>query len=175
MEITKEQVLDIYGTTGNYYLHRKLKAWFPEAFKVNLEVGNWYCHEKSTSIVNYQGGSTGYGFNVVNSWCSIRNFINWTFETHAKEWRLATTEEWESALIEEAKKRGYKNGNYECLAVPNKTYKNIETDVFYIYEKCVWFGSVGSGNKVFREGVWAEIIKTFNKEEAEKLLGGKII
>jgi hypothetical protein len=174
MEITKEQVLELkkLGNLGTLY---KLKEWFPEAFKLDFEVGKWYCHDKSKSIVNYQGGSTGYGFSALKNWAPLGYKISWSFKTLTHEWRLATTEEWESALIAEAKKRGYKNGNYKCLCQPSNTTKNIETHSYYISGDCVWFGSGENGNQVFNDGVWAEIIKTFSKEEAEKLLGGKII
>jgi hypothetical protein len=173
MEITKEQVLDLYGTTGNCYLHGKLKEWFPEAFKVELEVGKWYFHDKSKSIVNYQGGTVGYGFNALNNWCSSTIDLGWSFKTHAKEWVLATTEQWESALIAEAKKRGYKNCNYECLYMSHRTK---ETDEKMFFDGgCIWIGVSTQSNMIYEDGVWAEIIKTFSKEEAEKLLGAKII
>jgi hypothetical protein len=183
MEITKEQVLEL-RKLGNWGTSDKLKEWFPEAFNVELEVGKWYCHDRSgKGIVNYQGGSSGYGFSVLNNW---RDLIHdrWSFETHAQEWRLATTEECESALIEEAKKRGYKNGLLIQDIYNGKSIEdlvNVSSDLFD-YESIKAGVNQGKmalrdsdGSIIFYEGIWAKIIKTFSKEEAEKLLGGKII
>jgi hypothetical protein len=172
MEISKEQVLDLYNA-GNHS-QGLLQIWFPEAFNVELEIGKWYCHDRSgKGIVNYQGGSSGYGFSVLNNW---RDLIHnrWSFETHAQEWRLATTEEWQSALIEEAKKRSYKNGNYECLS--NLGSDLVVTNKYYFEDSYLMQGDgINNWNVIFKDGVWAKIIKTFSKEEVEKLLGGKII
>jgi hypothetical protein len=175
MEITKLQLKRIHNCTS-IQNQEEIEKWFPEAFKVELEVGKWYYHKKSTALVNYQGGSSGYGFNALDNWCSIPNFIIWTFETRSKDWRLATTGEWESALIEEAKKRGYKNGNYKCL-IPLSVTKITNNNYSYAGDG-LYIGEMKSGsnyNKIYVDGVWADIIKTFSKEEAEKLLGGKII
>jgi hypothetical protein len=175
MEITKEQILEIV-MWGNSNDRLKVKRWFPEAFKVELEVGKWYFHNKSTAIVNYQGNSSGYGFNALDNWCSIPNFIIWTFETRATDWRLATTQECQSALIEEAKKRGYIGNYIKNIEGDNKGNVSKYSITDFKYES----GEITGINEacdytLFKDGVWAEIIKTFSKEEAEKLLGGKII
>jgi hypothetical protein len=173
MEITKEQVLDIYGTTGNLYLHSKLEKWFPEAFKTTLEIGKVYKYKGLKTLVKIETINAEYfkvyGFDCEGNYCRWNDYENFNDD----KWQEATTEEWESALIEEAKKRGYKNGNYECLyhyGDSRKTDGNI-----HMFEGCVWIGKRGELNQIFKNGIWAEIIKTFSKEEAEELLGGKII
>jgi hypothetical protein len=184
MEISKEQVLDLYKVKSNFYVDEKLQEWFPEAFKVDLEVGKWYYHDKSKSIVNYQGGSTGYGFSALKNWSPLNYNISWSFKTLTHEWRLATTEERESALIEEAKKRGYKKG----LLIQDIYNGNSAEDLVNVSSDLFDYESIkagvnqgkmalrdSDGSIIFYDGVWAEIIKTFSKEEAEKLLGGKII
>ncbi len=178
MEISKEQVLDLYNVVNDYYVDEKLKEWFPEAFKVKLEVGMVIKKINSDRewIVKVCDNYRLYGININgNYFDSIKDKETIELILNNEENKEATTQEWESALIEEAKKRGYKNVNYKCLFQPSNTTKNIETHTYYISGDCLWFGSGENGNQVFREGVWAEIIKTFSKEEAEKLLGGEII
>jgi hypothetical protein len=174
MEITKEQVLDIYGTTGNLYLHSKLEKWFPEAFKVELEVGKVFKGEENIMVyitdVKSNNEVAGYGFMKDGKWSKNKKPYPWGFNAGITE---ATTAEWHDALIAEAKKRGYKNGNYECLYMPGCT-EEVSND-FFIENQELWIGDLNTGNMIFKDGVWAKIIKTFSKEEAEKLLGGKII
>jgi hypothetical protein len=167
MEISKEQVLDIYGTTGNLYLHSKLTTWFPDAFKVEFEAGNVY--KLRDMIIIFKGNQEAYGFSD-GIWF---NNEGWELHENKSEWQEATTEEWGFALIEEAKKRGYKNGNYKCLALPSCT--ELVSNDFFIENQELWIGDLHRGNMIFQNGIWAEIIKTFSKEEAEELLGGRII
>jgi hypothetical protein len=171
MEITKEQVLDIYGTTGNLYLHSKLEKWFPDAFKVNNKINKPY--KTNSGILKYFISKTeAYGFDADGEWSNYSEYYRLDDEGHNK-WQEATTEEWESVLIAEAKKRGYNNGNYECLYMPHLTEETDGKMFFEDGELLIGFGS--KSNMIFKDGVWAEIIKTFSKEQAEKLLGGKII
>ena len=173
MEITKEQVLEL-KSSGNWKVSDRLKKWFPEAFKVELEVGKVYkFKEKNRFMFKFAGkysireNSGSYGFNMAGKW-----FENLGV-SQDDVYQEATTEEWESALIKEAKKRGYKNGNYKCLDLPNCT-EEVVNDFFY-ENKDLWHGVSGRGNLIFDNGVWAEIIKTISKEDAEKQLGCKII
>jgi hypothetical protein len=171
MEITREQVLEIYD--NHFYVDQKLQEWFPEAFKVGLEVGKVY--KASGCIFYYQEANKSYGFSD-GEWSKPSQWVVCEGIVKDPAWVIseATTEEWESTLIEEAKRRGYKNGNYECLA--GVTEKVI--DNYFFCNNMVLQGGrehTCHFNQVFKDGVWAEILKTFSKEEAEKLLGGKII
>jgi hypothetical protein len=171
MEITKEQVLEL-KKLGNWGTSDKLKEWFPEAFKVELEVGKVFKYKTTKCIVKitelHKEDFAGYGVNYLGEFvCKEKNWTN-GFDG----WKEATTEEWESALIAEAKRRGYKNGNYECLHCAEYTYE--ATDNLFFENNEVWLGNKSYCNMIFNNGVWAEIIKTISKEEAEKQLGCKI-
>ena len=174
MEITKEQVLELHSALG-YINSNRLKEWFPEAFKVKLEVGKvyrWSTGKAMFKISSINGTSVlGYGFLYDGIYCASMGILT----TNHDVCKEATTEEWESALIEEAKKKGYKNGNYECLSSFGSDI--VDTDNYFV--ECDGYLYQGKrfsdANLIFKDGVWAEIIKTFSKEEAEKLLGGKII
>ena len=71
-------------------------------------------------------------------------------------------------LIEEAKKRGYTHDNFKCL-IDRKCegIKDIENWYYEIFEDTLYTNTEGEGgNVVYRDGVWAEIIKPMeNKEE----------
>lgn len=172
MEITKEQVLEMYEW-GNSTDKLKMKKWFPEAF--GLEVGKWYIHTlrgHNDMLFNFQGkysmasDSGAYGFTRLGVW---HNNLGVGLDDPLRE---ATHDEVSNALIREAKKRGYKYGNYYCLS-NSKTYYNI-SDKFTFEDDKLFHGTV-LRNVVFADGEWAEIIETITKEEAEKLLNKKII
>jgi hypothetical protein len=184
MEITKEQVLEIYNMSQSEAIRRYLKFNFREAFKVELKVDKIYKYKNGTCIVkvtelqNKDFG--GYGFNHLGEYVLVKT--GWT-NTH-EGWQEANTEEWESALIEEAKKRGYKKG----LSIQDIYNGNSDEDLVNVSSDLFDYESIkagvnqgkmalrdSEGSVIFYDGVWAEIVKTFSKEEAEKLLGGKII
>ena len=109
-EITKEQVLENYKYALNnqdYLSARNLKEWFPNAFKKELEVGRWYKSIKRNFLVNYQGDNMeNYGF-----WENQGFKNNIAFGGYWKDECIeATPQEVETALIAEAKKRGFKEG-----------------------------------------------------------------
>lgn len=169
MEITKEQVLEMYNW-GNSTDKLKVKEWFPEAFA--LEVGKWYQYDKKDILFNFQGkysvqnDSGAYGFNSLDEWhenlgVDLRDPL-----------REATHDEVSDALIREARKRGYSDKNYHCLS-NSKTY--YHTGDKFTFEEGKLFHGIGFRNIVFEDGKWAEIIETITKEEAEKLLNKKII
>jgi hypothetical protein len=172
MEITKEQVLDLYNVVNDYYVDEKLKEWFPDAFKVELKVGKVFKGEGNIMVyitdVRSNNEVAGYGFMKDGKWSKNKKEYPWGFNAEITE---ATTEEWESALIAEAKKRGLYDAQYfkhaNILTVNNGNPGFVES----IDENKIWtkYGCI------YHKGVWAEIIKTFSKEEAEQLLGGKII
>lgn len=166
MKITKEQVLELYNSSDN----ELLKKWFPEAF--GLEVGKWYKYNHTNIIFNFQGkystdnDSGAYGFTNDGNW-----YENLGVDSNNKFTEL-TNIEISKSLIREAKKRGYKDGNYYCLS-NSKTYYNI-SDKFTFEDDKLFHGTV-LRNVVFADGEWAEIIETITKEEAEKLLNKRII
>ena len=170
-EITKEQILSLYMGGGN---EGKFKEWFPEAFETVLEIGRWYFQTDSKALVNYQGGSSGYGF-LAPDMEYIEEYHNWSFKTHRHEWREATESEIFEALKNEAVNREY-IGNYVTLiagAIGEQSDKIIKGF------RMIGDNLVGYNHNVyttlFSKGKWAEIIPTIKKEEAEKLLDKKIV
>lgn len=178
MKITKEQVKELNKNTtskGQDYL----KQWFPEAFKTELEVGKWYKntdsgYEESIAFATKLHSETpnnqfaGYGFDMFKGW--VKSDTD-TELFGSKKWRLATPQEVESALIAEAKKRGYEEAVY-VVSLENKNIIHLIKGDFY-------FGRDGNlyykGAMIFKTGKWATIIPTLTKAEAEEKLGVKII
>ena len=144
----------------------KIEKEFPKLFKEDaLVVGKWYV--KNKCLFNYQKNSNVYGFFdgewIKGNWC-------WSDKSET----LATDKEVEEALIKEAKKRGFKEGvnvSRPWCDKSNVVLQEQSRDAYYAS-----MGTLDVGTwQVFREGVWAEIIKeTITKEQAEKELG-KII
>lgn len=169
MEITKEQINKLYGTYDKL-VKSDLKKWFPEAFNVELEVGKVYKTLAGSLVkitgIDKQFACKGYGFMHGNSFFKDDESYSWdSFELEA------TTEEWNAALIEEAKKKHLYGARYFKHANTLEDNTGFGNFSKLINENEIW-------NKygcIYFEGVWAEIVKTFSKEEAEKLLGGKII
>jgi hypothetical protein len=133
----------------------KIETEFPKMFKKDkLAVGKWY---KSNGFLRKFEGKFGnssvFGFKKDGSYYSSLGFHE------EDEHILATDEEVSEALIEEAKRRGYKNGNYKCIS-GLKTYE--VKDSFFLDQGELWMGKSGLSNQVFENGVWAEIIEEEN-------------
>lgn len=166
-EITKEQILELSKSVRNY---DDLKQWFPEAFKIELEVGEWYKHVEIKNSLVFKISELGYGwFNGIykeNEFWSIEDYNLWI---------EATPKEVETALINEAKKRGFEVGT--CfLDIEHEGYE-VCSDEIKICDSCECLSlQFGEGNGlIYYKGKWAKIIQTITKEEAEKKLNCKII
>jgi len=146
-------------TVQSYKQERKqLKKQLEELPK--LEVGKWYKRPLGT-LLCYDGSSfmTGYGFNSKGTWIGIKypHGSNWS------EWTPATDKEVETALIAEAKKKEYKDGNYKCLFTNHNTNK-IGSDFRFEFQQSnntLWIASNTNPllNNILRDGKWATIIK----------------
>ncbi len=113
-EITKEQIITIcekFGKDNSTSLRSNLtnhfKTILPEAFESELEVGRWYKEKRKSKLIicftDVENGY-GYGLNRIDEWVT-------DFRRNDKEvFELATPKEVETALINEAKKRGFVNG-----------------------------------------------------------------
>jgi len=155
-EITKEQVLRI---AEREIKESKLRQWFPDAFKKELEVGKWYKNpsRKSFMYFNEINGNTclGYGFDNVGVW-------NDKLEFFTNNWQEATPQEVEAALICEAKKRGFVD------KISFNKLEDIENGIIFAGEarvgSCFYFENnklytTGRGKWcVFKDGQWAQII-----------------
>ena len=149
----------------------KVKKMFPEVFETKLEVGKWYKSIDKPLRIFYvtelkDNRYYYYGFNTLGyfkkeDWFS---FIDCGLQ---KGFTLATDSEVLEALIDEAKKRGFReNVHIKGLGNTQNGKFHYRADINYLY--C---GSYAC----FQNGKWAEIVKTYTKEEAEKLLNAKII
>lgn len=122
-----------------------------EPEKPKLEVGKWY-KTKDWGNTNFgalifitefkESTVSGYGFNAIgwNNQSDLWSKKNLTIP--------ATDKEVETALIKEAKKRGFKYCNWR-----------FEYNELHATNGCVAGGWIGLGFSIFDDGKWAEIIK----------------
>ena len=108
-KITKEQILETIRT-GTDVTKRYFKEIIPEAFKKELEIGKWYKYKLALFYVtNKKSNNANYynvfGFDVDGNWMTDNAATSFN-----ENYIEATPEEVEAALINEAKKRGYKEG-----------------------------------------------------------------
>jgi hypothetical protein len=152
--ITKEQILQL-NSFNNYDLGVALKEWFPSVFETKLEVGKWYKNTKHDYIFCFNGiydDFSQYGVNKLGVWSVELS----SHERHIAFFTPATPEEVETALVNEAKKRGFKEGVYYCFGG-----KKIEA------KGEIRFNHQGKYNDlyferserfIFKDGKWAEIL-----------------
>ncbi len=180
MKITKKQIKELHQS-GDV---SKLKEWYPSVFGEELEVGAWYYVDRKKedefkALVMFKGyGIETYGFSHYNIWTNIYGSHN-TFKNERYIYTKATHQEIETALINEAKKRGFING---------VSYENRYSSKGVIKEKCFIYNHKtnslsqvnNNGNNnvhyIFHNGTWATIIPTkqMTQEQIEKELGYKI-
>jgi len=182
-EISKEQILEV-AEWGNSVDKLKIRGWFPDAFETELIVGKWYKSKiegnKFKCVFNSldsKGGQLfdGYGFDCFG------NFFNDEQDMVSKEKskKLVPMSESEvfEALKNEAVKRGFVDGTY-FLDIEYNAQQKCH-DVLKICEstpKDVFGLQFGIHNGlIFKDGIWATIIETISREEAEKLLNKKIV
>jgi hypothetical protein len=123
----------------------------------------WLCY--------FLNGILKYGFDSYGEW-----FVPNTKNEKLGDEYHASEKEVSEALIKEAVKRGYKNGNYLCLLLPESTHK-VDNICLYQENRLLLCDEKGEkGNVVFSNGKWAEVIeqKPMTQEEIEKELGYKI-
>lgn len=178
-EITKERILEIANWPNSVDKERRLKQWFPDAFKKELIIGKWYkCNYTDSIIVENKSlifiseidgkNINGYGFDFNGSWFDKKRDCG-TINEHYKE---ATPQEVEAALICEIKKRYPICTQIKCLI--NEDIKKVipESNVDYYFTAN---DAYYAGVMVFKDGIFAQIIETITIQEAEKLLNKKII
>ena len=132
---------------------------------IEYKEGNWYKTTDSKFMVlltKYESeyNSYGYYFNTRGEWKGYD-------DVGLSKCIEATNKEVEQKLIEEAKRRGYKNGSYECMVGIGTD--EVDDDKFFYEDGILWNGVDGDCcNKIFDKGVWVEI-KNPIKEKIEKL------
>ena len=154
-KITKEQILAI-EKVGGADVSLYLKETFPEVFKAELEVGKWYKMKGDIHFLcNFNGniGNNGnsYGFNLKGKWMDNSMCFQYS-DTYVE----ATNEEVSASLINEAKKRGYKDGVTITWKNKPKLIYTLGDDEFdYLISKNVLvFGNYG----IFDGKQWAQIL-----------------
>jgi hypothetical protein len=156
-KITKEQILAI-EKVGGADVSLYLKETFPEVFKTELELNKWYKYKLAlfyvtNKISNHTNYYNVFGFDVDGNWMTD-NATTYFNENYIE----ATPEEVESALINEAKKRGYKKG-VKCYFGTGKYQRIISTDDIIFDTNYVNNGGLCMGmNVIFTQGNWVEIL-----------------
>jgi len=163
-EITEEQIKQL--AKGN----AKVKEWFPDVFETIIKSGEFWFHSTGCLVLVF--GVTKDNGGTVK--CKhINNEEHFAFHGIDCMYRKATDSEVLEALKNEAIKRGFKGGAFYI-----HTGVGIIRQVFgdnFIYN-CTKQELSINGFCILEKGKWiAEIIKTYTKEEAEKLLNAKII
>ena len=160
----KKKVLEIYNDV------EKLKVYYPEAFEKGLEYGRWIKDDSNPMWLTFQiNESKKYGFNGVGDWFEKDTEYDATKDTSN---RYATHQEIATALINEAKKRGYKTS----ITCKFGLAKDIRTIIFDVFNYSKEDGSLSLGQDIiFINGKWAEIVTPkMTKEQIEKELGYNI-
>ena len=165
-ELTQEQINQL---AEKKHAKELLQEFIPEAFETKLEVGKWYKSESGSICFNLE--DSYYGFDCVGDWRDITYF---KIGEDIYEWELATEEEVREALINEAKKRGYKEG-VKCKFGIIEEIRTIETNDFVFKLEYNTLGiklKNGNADVIFRSGKWAEIIEQSEptKEEINRVL-----
>lgn len=146
--------------------------WAEVIKEKELEIGKWYIenhHESYSYFVQYIGNGRANGF-FDGKWCEDLLFSN-----REGIVKIPTNLEIQEQLIQEAKKRGYRTENTKCLL----KLKDQEVTGEFCYDgrkDRLFSNGWGKGGKVlFQKGKWAKVLESITFEEAEKILGKKII
>ena len=176
--ISKKSVLALAATSQTARLI--LTEKFPDAFKKDLEVGKWYKRPHNSALFYVTEI-----LNIDSNHCKVFGFDNWgdwmpenakTFPDNDFE---ATPKQVETALINQANKKGYKKGIKCSFGMANEK-RRLETDDFMLStdnELCVKRFNSQYSDIIFKDGKWAEIIpektKVITMEKAIKILSKK--
>ena len=144
---------------------REIEKEFPKLFKEKLVVGKWY--KRGGELVVWNGGKTTYGFVNLGGKYHYSNILLFSIIEGAIP---ATHKEVETALIEEAEKRGLKPLNHRCLRDGLIWEDNIG-GAYQFIDKALGIGA----SIAFEDGKWATITETITKEQAEQELGKTIL
>ena len=166
------EIKETFEITKETIIKYKMKDEFPEVFKVKLEVGKWYKKPNTPFVyhileIKDKNNIKAYGFDSEGEYSNTNKFDWGTPECLTK----ATEQEVLEALKNEAVKRGFVDGSYIKLEDYEGFCRKNEDSKYFTEHNCFDF----LGRTVFDNGKWAKIIPTKTKEEAEKLLGVKII
>lgn len=176
--ITKEQILELHES-NSYETRIQIAKMFPEAFKKELQVGKWYKRPHNsalfyvTEILNIDSNYCKvFGFNNLGHWMpeNAKTFPDNDFE--------ATPKQVETALINQAKKRGFVEGaKFKDARYGKNLYKVSNESIFRLYDNEILCTEDYGNGTVFYKGKWAEIIteetKVITMDKAVKILSKK--
>ena len=147
--------------------------------KEKFKVGDWvtvktpriYGWRDDTVRISRIDGFQYWSFNRLD--CKKEEYTTAPYENYRK----ATKEEIETALIAEAKRRGFEKG---VMVNQKPAYLGNGSPSVVINGGTFGFSAEYSnmhlgGTGIYNNGKWAEIIPTMTKEEAEKKLNVKIV
>ena len=179
-ELTQEQIDKLAEKT---HAKELLKEFVPEAFETKLEVGKWYIHKEHKELINIaeinkKDEIKFYGFYYDKSkntsiFVDERNSPSFYGDgKNFSNWRLATEEEVREALINEAKKRGYKIGvkvkselDLEISEITDDNFEYIpEGNALRVKVSSIFYNK----RNLFNNGKWMEIIKEAKETEPTK-------
>ena len=176
---TKEPSFSITKDQLRQLTDPKVKEWFPEVFKVNLEVGKWYKRiwkdgDRDLFLISDFIDNKFFIGEFFRNNERIEEGVGYRFKNEKDERYFqfeATNEEVFEALKIEAVRRGFVKGVFFRSAVSGDNYKF--TNIYFTEATGMAWSE--NGGVIFDNGNWATIIQTITKSEAEKLLNKKII
>lgn len=167
--MTEEQLSYIKSLGSKEEIIIKLHEWFGVD---KLESGKWFKANGATfnfsGKFDEDGDPLGFGFLPSGRWSEL-DHVGWPIND---DLRLATEKDVKELLVNEAISRGFvedaifKSTNGVSFVFRDFSFSDILQDHY------VW--NSGSG-MIFDNGIWAKVVKTITKKEAEKQLGKIII
>jgi len=158
-QLTKTQIIEI-SEDGSL-----VKELFPDCFEEEYSESGWYyatCHGIEDYLCHFENPKTltaKYWFSPHLEFVSLNAIFH-------KIQRKGKTEEVETALVNEAKRRGFVKGNVikECLHGGDFNAKLVKGYLFEYESNQLWINSKTNGYNVciFDNGTWAEIIQPPN-------------
>jgi len=171
MEVSNELILKAHKDACSDW-KALIEKECPELFIKPLEGNRWLKDDNLPLwLVFYDfENKKHYGFNFDGEWFEVKGLLCFDDEEN----RYATNDEVQSALINEVKRLGFKNGTRYYDAVrPTaiETLKNFEGLQFYQNEN---FLTDGCGGAIFYKGKFAKIVEPSKKELLQQKLDEKI-
>ena len=154
MKYTEKEVVELFNEYHKWtHLVTNVNEFLKEKglIKEEFEVGKWYKSKKHPIIACYVDEHNNYGvsFDVWKDAMTLKHFEAWT---------LATDKVVETALIKEAKKRGFKEGVKFFSAMDGDI--NTVTNEFYSFDVWVKYTTLQLDTGwIFKGGKWATIIE----------------
>jgi hypothetical protein len=168
IEVRKDFLMELHKSVPEI-LKKEIENELPDLFKPKNKVGGWvqdislesgkslWFIEKIDGSKSLNNPVLSYGFDMDGDWDDSSYRMSELLNSQL--YRPATEEEVQEALINEAKKRGFKNGvKYNDVSI----YKGIKTLKMFDNIKCYIENdnqlTDGCGGSIFCNGKWAEII-----------------